>query len=337
MKAKHKGIIIEWGILTIISFLFYDIIWIPTSEDFSFLQIKDVANYLLADFTYCACLSFCIIWIDFHIAQLNYFSQVCYKRQLLLSLTILFSNVIISVILENTYELLLSVPYDSFEEGILIVCLISTLSTLAHCAQYYSRMISIQSEEIITIQKRMLKMQLDPHFIFNCLNSLTGIVHTSSDAAEEFIIRLSRIYRYIIKSIEQDVASVNNAINFAVDYVALLNIRFPNKLDFQVDASLDKNNYDYIPVMSLQLLIENAVKHNIPDDYRKLQIKISRRDNNLIVRNSINETEIYSSKDSLGLGLKNLYERYRILGLQCPQIRNTESFFEVELPIIQKK
>ncbi|MDY5313840.1 MAG: histidine kinase, partial [Prevotella sp.] len=293
MKAKHKGIIIEWGILTIISFLFYDIIWIPTSEDFSFLQIKDVANYLLADFTYCACLSFCIIWIDFHIAQLNYFSQVCYKRQLLLSLTILFSNVIISVILENTYELLLSVPYDSFEEGILIVCLISTLSTLAHCAQYYSRMISIQSEEIITIQKRMLKMQLDPHFIFNCLNILTGIVHTSSDAAEEFIIRLSRIYRYIIKSIEQDVASVNNAINFAVDYVALLNIRFPNKLDFQVDASLDKNNYDYIPVMSLQLLIENAVKHNIPDDYRKLQIKISRRDNNLIVRNSINETEIY--------------------------------------------
>ena len=337
MKAKHKGIIIEWGILTIISFLFYDIIWIPTSEDFSFLQIKDVANYLLADFTYCACLSFCIIWIDFHIAQLNYFSQVCYKRQLLLSLTILFSNVIISVSLENTYELLLSVPYDSFEEGILIVCLISTLSTLAHCAQYYSRMISIQSEEIITIQKRMLKMQLDPHFIFNCLNILTGIVHTSSDAAEEFIIRLSRIYRYIIKSIEQDVASVNNAINFAVDYVALLNIRFPNKLDFQVDASLDKNNYDYIPVMSLQLLIENAVKHNIPDDYRKLQIKISRRDNNLIVRNSINETEIYSSKDSLGLGLKNLYERYRILGLQCPQIRNTESFFEVELPIIQKK
>ena len=198
MKAKHKGIIIELGILTIISFLFYDIIWIPTSEDFSFLQIKDVANYLLADFTYCACLSFCIIWIDFHIAQLNYFSQVCYKRQLLLSLTILFSNVIISVILENTYELLLSVPYDSFEEGILIVCLISTLSTLAHCAQYYSRMISIQSEEIITTQKKMLKMQLDPHFIFNCLNILTGIVHTSSDAAEEFIIRLSRIYRYII-------------------------------------------------------------------------------------------------------------------------------------------
>ena len=167
------------------------------------------------------------------------------------------------MILENTYELLLSVPYDSFEEGILIVCLISTLSTLAHCAQYYSRMISIQSEEIITIQKRMLKMQLDPHFLFNSLNILIGIVHTSPDDAEKFIIRLSRIYRYIIKSIEQDLVLVNNAINFAVDYVALLNIRFPNKLDFQVDASLDKNNYDYIPVMALQLLIENAVKHII--------------------------------------------------------------------------
>lgn len=337
MKAKHKGIIIEWGILTIISFLFYDIIWIPTSEDFSFLQIKDVANYLLADFTYCACLSFCIIWADIHIAQLKYFSQVCYKRQLLLSFTILFSNVLLSVILENTYESLVSAPYDSFEEGLLLVCLISTISSLAHCAQYYSRMISEQSEQIITTQKKMLKMQLDPHFLFNSLNILIGIVHTSPDDAEKFIIRLSHIYRYIIKSIEQDMASISDSINFAIDYAALLNIRFPNKIDFQVDPSLEQNKCEYIPVMSLQLLIENAVKHNIPDDYRKLQIKISRRDNNLIVRNSINETEIYSSKDSLGLGLKNLYERYRILGERSPQIRNTENFFEVELPITQKK
>lgn len=337
MKAKPKGIIIEWGILTIISFLFYDIIWIPTSEDFSFLQIKDVANYLLADFTYCACLSFCMVWADIHIAQLKYFSQVCYKRQLLLSFTILFSNVLLSVILENTYESLVSAPYDSFEEGLLLVCLISTISSLAHCAQYYSRMISEQSEQIITTQKKMLKMQLDPHFLFNSLNILIGIVHTSPDAAEEFIIRLSRIYRYIIKSIEQDVASVNNAINFAVDYVALLNIRFPNKLDFQVDASLDKNNYDYIPVMALQLLIENAVKHNIPDDNHRLSIKIFRKDDNLIVRNSINKTEDFNSKDSFGLGLKNIYERYRILGERSPQIRNTENFFEVELPITQKK
>lgn len=337
MKAKHRRRIIEWGILTIISFLFYDVIWIPTSEEFTFAQINDVANYLLADFTYCACLSFCIVWTSFHIAQLKYFSRICYKRQLLLSLTILFSNVLISVILENTYELLVSAPYDSFEEGLLIVCLISTLSTLAQCAQYYSRMVTMQGEQIVTTQKKMLKMQLDPHFIFNSLNILVGIVHTSPDAAEKFIIHLSHIYRYIIKSIEQDMASISDSINFAIDYAALLNIRFPNKIDFQVDPSLEQNKCEYIPVMSLQLLIENAVKHNIPDDYRKLQIKISRRDNNLIVRNSINETEIYSSKDSLGLGLKNLYERYRILGLQCPQIRNTESFFEVELPIIQKK
>lgn len=334
---KHKGKIIEWGILTIISFLFYDVIWMPTSEGLAFPQIRGVAYYLLADFIYCACLSFCIVWASFHIAQLKYFSQICYKRLILLSLTILFSNVLISVILENIYELLVSAPYDSFEEGLLIVCLISTISSLAHCAQYYSRMISIQSEEIITTQKKMLKMQLDPHFIFNSLNILIGIVHTNPDDAEKFIIRLSRIYRYIIKSIEQDLVLVNNAINFAVDYVALLNIRFPNKIDFQVDASVGQNNYDYIPVMSLQLLIENAVKHNIPDDNGKLSIRIFRKDKNLIVRNSINKTEDFNSKDSFGLGLKNIYERYRILGERSPQIRNTENFFEVELPITQKK
>lgn len=334
---KHKGKIIEWGILTIISFLFYDVIWIPTSEEFTFAQINDVANYLLADFIYCACLSFCIVWASFHIAQLKYFSQICYKRLILLSLTILFSNVLISVILENIYELLVSAPYDSFEEGLLIVCLISTISSLAHCAQYYSRMISIQSEEIITTQKKMLKMQLDPHFIFNSLNILIGIVHTNPDDAEKFIIRLSRIYRYIIKSIEQDMASISESISFIADYIALLNIRFPNKIDFQVDTSLDRNNNECIPVMSLQLLIENAVKHNIPDDNSKLSIKIFRKGNNLIVHNSINKAEGFYTKDSFGLGLKNIYERYRILGGRSPQTRKTEDLFEVELPIIQKK
>lgn len=334
---KHKGKIIEWGILTIISFLFYDVIWIPTSEEFTFAQINDVANYLLADFIYCACLSFCIVWASFHIAQLKYFSQICYKRLILLSLTILFSNVLISVILENIYELLVSAPYDSFEEGLLIVCLISTISSLAHCAQYYSRMISIQSEEIITTQKKMLKMQLDPHFIFNSLNILIGIVHTNPDDAEKFIIRLSRIYRYIIKSIEQDMASISESISFIADYIALLNIRFPNKIDFQVDTSLDRNNNECIPVMSLQLLIENAVKHNIPDGNSKLSIKIFRKGNNLIVHNSINKAEGFYTKDSFGLGLKNIYERYRILGGRSPQTRKTEDLFEVELPIIQKK
>lgn len=337
MKAKHRRRIIEWGILTIISFLFYDVIWIPTSEEFTFAQINDVANYLLADFTYCACLSFCIVWTSFHIAQLKYFSRICYKRLILLSLTILFSNVLISVILENIYELLVSAPYDSFEEGLLIVCLISTISSLAHCAQYYSRMISIQSEEIITTQKKMLKMQLDPHFIFNSLNILIGIVHTNPDDAEKFIIRLSRIYRYIIKSIEQDMASISESISFIADYIALLNIRFPNKIDFQVDTSLDRNNNECIPVMSLQLLIENAVKHNIPDDNGKLSIRIFRKDKNLIVRNSINKAEGFYTKDSFGLGLKNIYERYRILGGRSPQTRKTEDLFEVELPIIQKK
>lgn len=83
---KHKGKIIEWGILTIISFLFYDVIWMPTSEGLAFPLIRGVAYYLLADFIYCACLSFCIVWASFHIAQLKYFSRICYKRQLLLSL-----------------------------------------------------------------------------------------------------------------------------------------------------------------------------------------------------------------------------------------------------------
>lgn len=132
-------------------------------------------------------------------------------------------------------------------------------------------------------------------------------------------------------------ASISESISFIADYIALLNIRFPNKIDFQVDTSLDRNNNECIPVMSLQLLIENAVKHNIPDGNSKLSIKIFRKGNNLIVHNSINKAEGFYTKDSFGLELKNIYERYRILGGRSPQTRKTEDLFEVELPIIQKK
>ena len=336
-KIINRDILIEWGVLTIISFLLYDIIWVSTIGNCEFTKIWEDSKYLLADLVYCACLSCTIIWASIHIARLKYFSHISYRRQLLLSVTILISNVLLSVLLEYIHDLFIYSPYDSFEEGLLVLCLISMLSTLAHSAQYYSKMISRQSEQIIDTQKKMLKMQLDPHFIFNSLNILVGIIHTNPDEAENFTIRLSRIYRYIIKSIDHDTVCITNAINFAYDYVALLDIRFPNKIDFLIDPSISRNPNEFIPIMSLQLLIENAVKHNMPDEDSKLTIKILRKDDNLIVRNSINKTENVGFKDSFGLGLKNLYERYSLLGERRPQINGSENFYEVEMPIIHKK
>lgn len=173
----NKKIAIEWGILTIISFLLYDMIWPSTPEELVFYQAKGVFYYLLADFIYCACLSFCIVWTDSRIARLNYFSRIGYKRQLLLSATLLLNNVLIAVILENTYDLLVSTPYDSFWEDILIVCLISTLSTLARSAQYYSRMISMQSEQIIAAQKGSALFASSPSstFIITCQHGATSV------------------------------------------------------------------------------------------------------------------------------------------------------------------
>ena len=334
-KAKAKEVLIEWGLLSITSFFFYDVVWIITS-DWALSALGDCL-FFIADFLYCACLSGLIIWTSASIVRLNYFSQTSYKRQLLLSITILFCNVAIAIISENLYDLLVPVPYDSFEEGLLIVCFIATFSSLAHSTQYYSRLISMQGEQNLATRKKILKMQLDPHFVFNSLNILAGIIHENPDDAETFTIRLSRIYRYIIRSIEHDLVSIHDSLKFASDYVALLDIRFPERIILQTDPCLERIEDEGIPTLSLQLLIENAVKHNMPEDKGKLSISIFRQGNYLIVRNSLRHPGNKNSIPSFGIGLDNLYERYRVQCEQVPTIRKTDTFYEVQLPLIRIK
>lgn len=181
---------------------------------------------------------------------------------------------------------------------------------------------------------------MDPHFVSNCLNILSGLIEEDSERAERFIISLSRIYRYIINSLDKDIVPISEAMTFAKEYVSIMQTRYPSSIDF-CDSGLECRSDEKILTMSMQLLIENAVKHNSLSPEHPLRILVFKRGDRLVVSNSLfnNSQGPVPSTSRDGIGLNNLRQRYSMECGKEPVISITgegdKRFFEVGLPIIK--
>ena len=132
--------------------------------------------------------------------------------------------------------------------------------------------------ETATAQFETLKNQLDPHFLFNSLNVLTGLIEENPDNAIDFTTSLSKIYRYVLEQKDKEVVSIQEEINFAKTYVNLLKLRFENSIDFEIEQTTFSET-EFIVPLSLQILLENTIKHNIVSDQKPLKIKMYKKDN----------------------------------------------------------
>lgn len=188
--------------------------------------------------------------------------------------------------------------------------------------------------ETATAQFETLKNQLDPHFLFNSLNVLTGLIEENPDNAIDFTTSLSKIYRYVLEQKDKEVVPIQEEINFAKTYVNLLKLRFENSIDFEIEQSIFSEN-EFIVPLSLQILLENTIKHNVVSEQKPLKIKISKKDNFLIVENSFQPKE--TIKDSTGIGLKNIINRYQLISNREVLIEKNEEIFNVKLPILTQK
>ncbi len=188
--------------------------------------------------------------------------------------------------------------------------------------------------ETATAQFETLKNQLDPHFLFNSLNVLTGLIEENPDNAIDFTTSLSKIYRYVLEQKDKEVVSIQEEINFAKTYVNLLKLRFENSIDFEIEQTTFSET-EFIVPLSLQILLENTIKHNIVSDQKPLKIKIYKKDNYLIIENSFQPKE--TIKDSTGIGLKNIINRYQLISNREVNIEKNEQMFRVELPILTQK
>lgn len=198
-------------------------------------------------------------------------------------------------------------------------------------AETRTQLIKLQKENLQS-QFEVLKQQVNPHFLFNSLNVLTSLIKIEPDLAEKFSERLSLVYRYVLENKDNELVSLKTELDFLKAYIFLLDIRFLDKLKVNIRISDDKLDEKIIP-LAMQLLIENAIKHNTMSKLSKLKIDIFiDSDNKLNIINNLQErkTQIIST----GVGLQNIRNRYKLLQLGEPEFIKTEMEFIAKIPLI---
>lgn len=174
-----------------------------------------------------------------------------------------------------------------------------------------------------------LKNQIDPHFLFNSLNSLTSLVR-DNEKATRFVKKLSFMYRYILQSSDRDLVSVREELKFLESYTYLIQTRYRDR--FVIDLRIEEGYFEKeIPPLALQLLLENAVKHNEISQTNPLQVKIYSKDGSIFVENQIRPRTTLA--EGTGNGLLNLDKRYLLLRKQQIVIQKENNIFSVKLPL----
>lgn len=189
----------------------------------------------------------------------------------------------------------------------------------------------IQQKLLLQAQHQGLRNQINPHFLFNSLNALASLVRVDVDRSEKFIERLSEVYRYLLEHQETDVVTIAEEMKFIEAYLFLLKTRFDKGLDVQIDVNEGIKNKMIAPGV-LQILIENAVKHNVVSPKKPLFLSISMVNDTLVVTNSIQQK--IEESTSAKIGLNNIIERYKFLSDQNIGIAKTTSEFTVSIPLL---
>jgi hypothetical protein len=185
-------------------------------------------------------------------------------------------------------------------------------------------------EEKLIFQNETLKNQVNPHFLFNSLNTLSSLIATQPGTAEEFTHRLSSIYRYILENSSRDRVPLKVELAFIKDYFFLHQIRDDGKI--QLEINVDENErFEILPV-SLQILVENSIKHNKATRESPLKISIYRENVHIVVKNNLQK--MGAKFKSTEIGLKNLAQRVSLLTGKVLIIEETSNDFIVKIPLL---
>lgn len=195
------------------------------------------------------------------------------------------------------------------------------------------QMADILQTELSQIKFEVLKSQINPHFMFNSLNVLSGLINKDVKKAQQFIDEFSHIYRYVLETIEQPVATVGKELDFTRSYLFLQQIRYGSDLSYSINIPADLLNL-LMPPLSLQVVLENATKHNIVNETKPLRIEIYNDGLFLVIRNNIQPK--ISKGNSTGLGLKNLVKRYSLISSKEPVFLVETSHYIAKLPLINQ-
>ncbi|MGI9546288.1 MAG: histidine kinase [Flavobacteriaceae bacterium] len=223
-----------------------------------------------------------------------------------------------------------------------VVALLITIvvSVFFHAVYFYRRIQDkkVKEQKIIagtaSAKFDALKNQLDPHFLFNSLNVLTSLIEEDADQAQKFTTALSKVYRYVLEQKNKDLVSIEEELQFARTYMRLLKMRFEDSIVLDIPETSTNPDAKIVP-LSLQLLLENAVKHNVVTATKPLKIRVNEENGYLVVTNNLQEKQVV--KKSSGVGLRNIQQRYKLLTDKTVRIDKNPKNFSVFLPMLTKQ
>jgi sensor histidine kinase YesM len=222
--------------------------------------------------------------------------------------------------------------------GYLLYFLLSIVMNLIYFGTIYFfnwkhdvvRIANLQREQAV-VKYDALRNQLNPHFLFNALASLNSLIFENQQLASDFLKQLSKVYRYVLQYKEQETVSVLTEVDFISNYIFLLKTRFGNAVEFNVDVGAYAKTKAIVPV-TLQILIENAMKHNVVSKESPLKLTISDDDAYLNIVNNINKKTLVETSNKQGL--ENLKSLYQYLTDKPIEIVEVNDLFKVRIPLI---
>ncbi|PKD42644.1 sensor histidine kinase [Rhodohalobacter barkolensis] len=190
---------------------------------------------------------------------------------------------------------------------------------------------ALQSENY-RAQLEQLKKQLNPHFLFNSLSTLRTVIRSDKDQSEEFVLKLSDVYRQILQTRESHQITLEEELNFLNNYLYLLNVRFDSALSVTIDTR-PESMHDSLPVFALQLLVENCIKHNVISEQQPLIIRIFQEDaKSITVANNYQPQK--TEQQSFRMGQENLKKRYNLIGIpDGVEIRQNKEEYSVTIKL----
>jgi two-component system, LytTR family, sensor kinase len=184
----------------------------------------------------------------------------------------------------------------------------------------------------VQAQMQLIKSQINPHFLFNNLNVLSGMVIKDNPDANKFIEEFSKVYRYVLNNQDKELVELQSELDFIHPYLFLLNKRFEQGLRVDINIPDHYKTWHVVPA-ALQMLIENAIKHNVVSKNKPLHIDIhANGDQTLVVKNNLQLRSM--TEPSTRIGLQNIVKRYELISGRSVIIKRTDEIFEVTLPLL---
>lgn len=329
---RKYWILILLGLLSFLTLFLYLIEILTSKQPFTFMALtKSIAisfPFMLL-----------IAWVDYKLVSFINNSSWFSKH---FTIRIVFEGVVISALAalfvifgnipfrqeHSIWEYLASMQYG---EAVVASILLNVFAVIVIEFFIQNRKNQELQEANSKMQYQQLKSQINPHFLFNSLNVLVSLINKDSERATDYTKKLSEVYRYVLTHDLQDTVSVGDELEFIRNYIEILQIRFGDGLKFVSDIK-EADTHRIIPPMSLQVLVENAVKHNAVTQSNPLTIHLSSGNECLIVSNNI--IPRFKVEESMRIGLENLKEKYHIISGKIVVVEQNEKEFTVKLPLL---